>query len=256
MMSRGNGQFTAHHTHYPRGWNFGTNLNHWSTIVGDWNGDGKTDFMRIAPTYAHAMMSRGNGQFTAHHTHYPRGWNFGTNLNHWSTIVGDWNGDGKTDFMRLSPTYAHAMMSRGNGQFTAHHTRYPRGWNFGTNHAHWSTIVGDWNGDGKTDFMRISPTYAHAFMSQGDGTFKAGTAKYPGGWNFGTNLKQWATAVGDWNGDGKTDFIRISPTYAHSFISRGDGTFKAGTAKYPGGWNFGTNLAVWQTAVGDWNGDG
>jgi hypothetical protein len=89
------------------------------------------------------MISQGNGQFTAHHTRYPKGWNFGTNHAHWSTIVGDWNGDGKTDFMRLSPTYAHAFISNGNGQFTAHHTRYPKGWNFGTNHAHWQTIVGN-----------------------------------------------------------------------------------------------------------------
>merc|ERR1712216_109844 len=51
-------------------------------------------------------------------------------------------------------------------------------------------------------------------------------------------------------GDGKTDFIRIAATYAHTFISNGDGTFKAGTAKYPGGWNFGHNLAHWQTVVG------
>merc|ERR1711981_1323914 len=128
-------------------------------------GGGKVDFMRIAPTYAHPFISTGNGQFKAVHAKYPRGWNFGTNLAHWQTVVGDWNGDKRTDFMRIAATYAHAMMSRGNGQFTAHHTKYPRGWNFGTNLAHWQTVVGDWNGDGKTDFMRIAPTYAHAMMS-------------------------------------------------------------------------------------------
>merc|ERR1719160_70240 len=90
--------------------------------------------------------------------------------------------------------------------------------------------TGDWNGDGKTDFFRISPTYAHPFLSNGDGTFTAKTARYPRGWNFGTNLNHWAIKTGDWNGDGKTDFIRISPTYAHPFLSKGDGTFAARTA--------------------------
>merc|ERR1712139_444606 len=140
--------------------------NVWSTVVGDWNGDGKTDFMRVGPTYAHPFISLGNGQFRAHHAKYPKGWNFGNNPSTWQTVVGDWNGDGKTDFMRISPTYAHPFISKGNGQFTAHTTSYPKGWNFGTNLAHWQTVVGDWNGDGKTDLLRISPTYAHPFISK------------------------------------------------------------------------------------------
>merc|ERR1712070_1217102 len=195
--------FTAKVYHYPGKWNFGTNLNQWAIVTWDWNGDGKTDFMRISPTYTHPFISKGDGTFTAKVYHYPGKWNFGTNLNQWAIVTGDWNGDGKTDFMRIRPTYTHPFISKGDGTITAKVYHYPKGWNFGTSFSLWSITVGDFNGDGKTDFMRVSPTYTHAFISKGDGTFTAKMYHYPKGWNFGKNLNQWAIVVGDWDGDGK-----------------------------------------------------
>merc|ERR1711871_1745258 len=122
------------------------------------------------------------------------------------------SGKSKSDFMRISPTYTHPFISNGDGTFTTKTYHYPHGWNFGTNLNVYAIVTGDWNGDGKTDFMRVAPTLSYTFISTGDGTFTTKTYHYPHGWNFGTNLHVYAIVTGDWNGDGKTDFMRIHGT--------------------------------------------
>jgi len=130
---------------------------------------------------------------------------------------------------------------------------YPNGWNFG-NPSSWETITGDFNGDGKSDYARIGGTYAHIFISNGDGTFLNPVFSYPAGWNFG-QPSPWRTITGDFNGDGKTDFARLGGTYSHFFLSKGDGTFSTPIQSYPGGWNFGIPSS-WEAITGDFNGDG
>src|SRR5207244_4017638 len=93
---------------------------------------------------------------------------------------------------------------------------------------HW--FVGDADGDGKSDFMRVvdhppdnaQPTYPHAAFqiaySNGDGTFRLQTFDTRIPWQTfkipipyvdqprGTDIAQ----VGDFNGDGKTDFLFVT----------------------------------------------
>jgi hypothetical protein len=166
---------------------------------------------------------------------YPSTWNFGkANEGTWGTITGDFNGDGQTDFARIGPTYAHFFLSKGNGTFDTPVYTYPPTWNFGPASGAWGIISGDFNGDGKTDFARLGPTYAHFFVSKGDGTFDTPVYTYPATWNFGpANGGYWGTITGDFNGDGKTDFAQLGPTYAHCFLSRGDGTFDTPVYTYP-----------------------
>jgi hypothetical protein len=236
---------------YPGGWNFG-NPSPWETIVGDFNGDGRTDYGRLGANYAHFFFSNGNGTFSNPVQNYPGGWNFG-NPSPWETIVGDFNGDGRTDYGRLGANYAHFFFSNGNSTFTNIIQSYPDGWNFGFGDT-WPTVVGDFNGDGRTDYGRLGATYAHFFFSNGDGTFSNPIHSYPNGWNFG-NPSSWETIVGDFNGDGRTDYGRLGGTYAHFFFSNGDGTFSNPIHSYPNGWDFGFG-DTWPAMVGDFNGDG
>jgi hypothetical protein len=106
-------------------------------------------------------------------------------------------------------------------------------------------ITGDFNADGKTDFIRWSDTPAsnQLWLSNGDGTF----AQVPGGTGAGQfnitdqNLFKsdgcFLTYAGDFNGDGATDLLRYSyatkadatacATYGSSllYLSRADGAF-------------------------------
>ncbi len=81
------------------------------------------------------------------------------------------------------------------------------------------------------------------FIGKGDGTFAATVVPYPNGWDFG-NPSKWQTIVGDFNGDGLTDYARVGAKYAHIFLSKGDGTFDASIYNYPDpGWDFGLSDA-------------
>lgn len=174
-------------------------------------------------------------------------WNFGNPVAY-QLVVGDFNGDGRTDFIELSDTRYFVFLANGNGGFTSTAYTFPFGWNFGAPVTHQS-IVGDFNGDGKTDFMEIGGNNYYLMLANGDGTFAAPQSSYtfPIGLNFdsinGNGDPQFSILLGDWNGDGRSDFslLGLSLEGLYTFVSKGDGTF-AGTYASRGGRIYGNNL--------------
>jgi hypothetical protein len=244
---------------YANGSNFGTDLNYWQTITGDFNGDGRTDLARVGPTSVYVYLSTGDGAFSYAGTYvYPNGTNFGTNLSYWYTITGDFNGDGRTDFARVGALGVYVYMSVGDGTFSYTNTYVYGNANFDTDLNYWQVTTGDFDGDGRTDLARIGPHSVYVYLSTGDGMFSyANTYVYPNGTNFGTDLNYWRTITGDFNGDGRTDFARVGPHAVYVYLSLGGGTFSnPDTYVYANGSNFGTDLNYWQVTTGDFNGDG
>ncbi len=242
-------------------------------IPGDYNGDGKTDFIRqekgdwdhdTSNTFS-VYFSNGHGTFRIvrpgrnvagdpyqDHLRYDPGVNI---------IPGDYNGDGRTDFIRqekgiwdddIGITF-QIYFSNGDGTFRIvtpgsnvagdpyqDHLRYDPGANI---------ILGDYNGDGKMDFIRqekgdwdhdASNTFS-VYFSRGDGTFRIVTpgTSSPETVTFDPyqDLLRYDPGVniipGDYNGDGRTDFIRqekgiwdddIGITF-QIYFSNGDGFF-------------------------------
>ncbi|MHB8746299.1 MAG: glycoside hydrolase family protein [Gammaproteobacteria bacterium] len=79
------------------------------------------------------------------------------------------------------------------------------------NRDYTSLITGDYNGDGKTDFIKQDGTSwgggGTLYLSKGDGTFTT-IALGAGTWN-----RDYTSLItGDYNGDGKTDFIKQDGT--------------------------------------------
>ena len=184
------------------------------SLLGDFNGDGKTDILRVwdDPSNNALFLSNGDGTFTQ-----------ATNFNLTNTLIahsnstvgsllGDFNGDGKIDILRRwdDPINNALFLSNGDGTFT-------QATNFNLTNtliAHSNGTVGsftdDFNGDGKMDILRRwdDPNNNALFLSNGDGTF----TQVPN-FNLTNTLIAHSNSTvgaftGDFNGDGKADILR------------------------------------------------
>lgn len=241
-------------------------------ILGDYNGDGKTDFIRQEKggwddndyeLSFQVYYSNGDGTFQivtpGNQTRYDR---FQDSLRYDPGAViipGDFNGDGKTDFIRQETagwgqdnktTFKVFLVDRDNSfkavQPGIEVSPDPYQGDLKLDPGA-SIIPGDFNGDGKTDFIRqehgawATSDYTKSFevyFSRGDGTFEiVKPGKEAQGDPYQDDLKFDPGAniiTGDFNGDGKTDFLRqergaADDDLVHSFqvyLSKGNGTFR------------------------------
>ena len=261
FLSNGDGTFSS--SIFTAPWNFGapSPAANWTPIVGDFNGDNKTDFAFAGGNNVDVFLSNGDGSFaTNQFTDQNGSWQCGTPPNQGCTpIVGDFNGDGQTDFGLAGGNGLRVFLSNGNGTFSVS-TPGLDGANFGNPpDAGWTPIVGDFNGDGKTDFAFAGGkdngnSTVQVFLSKGDGTF-VWSGLTIGGYLGSPPAAGWTPIVGDFNGDGKTDFAFVTGNWVATWVSKGDGTFLQGGFNSP--WNFGAPPDNgWTPIVGDFNGDG
>ncbi len=274
-LSRGDGYFTIVR---PAGSEYQDELRYDPgvyIIPGDYNGDGKTDFIRQEHsswdddninTFS-VYLSDGTGYFTIVR---PGGHWFqdvlpGTFTN---IIPGDYNGDGKTDFLRQEKGswgndtlgMVDVYLSKGDGSFDVVETT---GQEMSSGDST-NFITGDYNGDGKTDFIRqekgaldddLIGTF-QVYFSKGNGQFDR--VEPPGCETFGGDTNTIIPL--DYNGDGKTDFIRqkkvgFDPNATNTlqvYISKGDGNFDIIT---PSGQSM-LGADVTNLLTGDYDGDG
>ncbi|CCD95724.1 hypothetical protein BRAO375_4650016 [Bradyrhizobium sp. ORS 375] len=271
----GSGTFSGQTQTLPNGWKFSAN-GKYIPITGDFNGDGRTDYLLIDSNgypYQYVFLNNGDGTFTGQTQTLPNGWLFqinGNTPNVNTPIVGDFNGDGKTDYLLIDANgypYQYVFISNGNGTFTGLTQALPNGWTFAANYR-FTPIVGDFDGDGRTDYLMIDGNgypYQYVFMNNGNGTFRGITETLPNGWDFPNNSNtpnMNAPITGDFNGDGKMDYLLIDTNgypYQYVFIGNGDGTFTGQTQTLPNGWKFNINKNTPNAnmpIVGDFNGDG
>ena len=146
-----------------------------------------------------------------------------------SPLVGDWNGDGRTDIgvWRAGRFFLRVGLSPG-----------PATYDFAFGTATDTPVVGDWNGDGRTDVgvRRGATWYLRTSLSGGPATTS---------FSFGAAAD--VPVVGDWNGDG-VDTVGIWRT----------GTFHLRDALSAGAANVvvAGPTATGQPVTADWDGDG
>ncbi|MGE0477197.1 MAG: FG-GAP-like repeat-containing protein, partial [Nitrospirales bacterium] len=133
--------------------------------------------------------------------------------------AGDFNGDGKMDFLyrRDNSQNVHVLVSTGSGfvdQFWGTKTYLT------TDNGEFS--AGDFNGDGKTDFFyrRDNSQDVYVLVSTGSGFVEQywGTKTYQT-----TNAREFS--AGDFNGDGKMDFLYRRDNSQNMHVLVADGIF-------------------------------
>lgn len=256
--SRGDGGFDV--TNTPG--NFGPSARAGAQkVIGDFNGDGKQEIAWVSPEGSHTIVtafSNGDGTFAVHTF---ASWLFSNSCTFPGAklVSGDFNGDGKTDLALVGGvgwTSIAIAFSNGDGSFSE--TNIDCSF-FATCATQGSTlIVGDFNGDGKTDLALTGGpgwnTLPVAF-SNGNGSFSVTNDNCA---FFAACATQGATVMkGDFNGDGKMDLALVGGPGWNTVpvaLSNGNGSFNVTNNSLP-------DFAVWATqgaklVTGDFNADG
>jgi len=214
---------------------------------GDFNNDGKLDFIVASGPNVYVLKGNGNGTFQpAQGSAGPAN----------SVITGihvfDVNGDGKLDLIingrRGTTGLVATMLGNGDGTFQA-----PIETDF-SGIASSSIVVADFNGDGALDIALVTSTSIQVLLGTGTGAFTVGPSSplsYSG---------RDGIAAGDFNNDGKLDLVitAYDPysegyNFAAVLLGNGDGSFGALQMVAGSGTSFVGSITA---AVGDFNGDG
>ncbi|MBX7144917.1 MAG: hypothetical protein K1X79_10735 [Oligoflexia bacterium] len=204
-------------------------------FAGDWNGDGRTDLAR-----GHLATST---QTLTIYFDFANGNGFNINsiqpvvindpTNYYPYIfTGDWNGDGLSDFAVAwedrwtSQEVISFYVSRGTEVVLLYDLPVPA-----TGGSHWSTSrypihVGDWNGDGLTDFGLTNDYSVDLYLSTGRGAVLHQTINEFGYQQLGAQ-DNYPIFSADFNGDGVSDFGRVNQTYTKYYVSDGSSGFIA-----------------------------
>ena len=189
-----------------------------SVTIADFNGDGRMDLVTAnkSSNDVSVLLGKGDGTFQAA-VNYRL-----TSANQvespLSIATGDFNSDGKTDLMVAnsvgilgSGLYVSNLMGHGDGTFGTARRLDQLG-----AIPPYGVVAGDFNGDGDLDVAVINKgTFNQAgdvgiIFGLGDGQFQIPLPS-----NYSAGASPLAGAVGDFNGDGRTDLV---------VVNSGDGT--------------------------------
>lgn len=189
-----------------------TTDNAFPIMAGDFNGDGRQDLARVHGNGLLVYVAFPSGQSFHFSANIPNLFSpsagFSDALRN-PVVTGDWNGDGLTDIARFGNDKVTFASSTGVG--FEHLTSIPNLTSaFGYSDAKvFPVIVGDWNGDGRTDFARVHGNGVLFFVSDGKSfrqIFNLPDLSLGQGY---TDADTFPIVTGDWNGDGRTDFARV-----------------------------------------------
>jgi len=188
-------------------------------LAGDLNGNGHNDLILLYPSSYQVLLNDGLANFTPAGSGALPGSNFGRGA------VGDFNGDGKLDFVIDTAGLPPLALLFGNGDGTF---ATPIQVGSGSQKAARVEAV-DLNGDGITDIV-----YA-TYILNGNDTLDIHTMLFHQGGTFTDTLAvgitgpSWSFVVGDFNNDRIPDlFVVDAGRTGQAYLGKGDGTFAAG----------------------------
>ncbi|QZY57030.1 DUF2334 domain-containing protein [Crassaminicella profunda] len=177
--------------------------NYWVPLVGDFNGNGIDDLVVWNPNTGDWQVALSDGTKFNPKASWLKAWGVGDYL---VPLVGDFNGDGIDDLVVWNPDTGDWQVALSDGTKFNPKASWLRTWAVGN---YWTPLVGDFDGDGKTDILVVD-------VSRGDWqvALSTGSQFRP----YGRVLQPWAADsemqpfVADFNGDGKMGIIARHPT--------------------------------------------
>lgn len=205
-MSDGNGSFIE----YQDILGDGSGVHEYPTLIGDVNGDGKSDLIFIFNSNSNGLtirtkISNGDGTYTGHQNILGDG----DGVHKYPTLIGDVNGDSKLDLIFVGQGWSgnglniRTKMSNGDGTYA----EYSQVLGDGSGVHKYPTLIGDINGDGKSDLIFVGQDWKGCGLnirvkfSNGDGTWCSDFQTL----GDGDGVHGYSTYIGDGNGDGKSD---------------------------------------------------
>ncbi|MFO7964024.1 MAG: polymorphic toxin type 10 domain-containing protein [Desulfobacterales bacterium] len=175
--------------------------------LGDFNGDGRTDIVKIHNRKVYTFFSNSDGSF-AHAKKFPSGSYYR------SYHLADMNGDGRCDIFYHRYSNGFISFSNGNGTYRTKATK------INITDFSGKLYLADVNGDGCADYVRSGYNGLWTvLLSDGNGGFGK---QHRSDLGYHSGIAQFA----DLNGDGCADLIIYSHSNLYAYISNGDGTFK------------------------------
>src|SRR5262245_6427225 len=233
LLGRGDGTFAG-----PVTYSVGTAP--YGVAAGDFNGDGNLD-LAVGDFAANAvwiLRGKGDGTFDVPTSN-------ATGACQLRLAVAAFNRDGKPDLAVTRTSNENSrvgvLINDGSGGFQAPVS-------YATGSVPTGLAVGDFNGDGKPDIATANTTASSlsVLINDGSGGFRTAV-------NYGAGNGGWSTylALGDFNGDGKSDLALINANDSGTiFLHNGSGSVAPRT-------NFSIAIgSPYSLAVGDFNRDG
>jgi hypothetical protein len=224
-------------------------------VRNDFDGDGRSDTVFVDGGRWYLELASGGNPADIG---IPSGWQWGGMQSHHALALGDYDGDGRTDRAIVDPTYGTWFVLPSSGMDPAR-LGIPWGWRWnGMGKAH-QLALGDYDGDGRTDRAIVDPDRGTWFVLPSSGVDPARLG-IPWGWRWGGMGPSHKLALGDFDGDGRTDRAVVDSALGNWFILPSSGVDPARLG-IPWGWNFPASASVGasvdvQLAVGDYDGDG
>ena len=244
LLGDGTGRFNKGTGIVPSNYFIGAHM----LVLADFNGDNKIDLLTYLGGSSFLLPGDGTGAFGP-----PQNSPVSGDPEIGGIAAGDFNGDGKIDLasVPVQGTTDPYRIYDGNGvgQFQLVFNMFASNYQMGS-----AAAVADFNSDGKQDIL--------TFRSFGASELEAQTWSWTGNSTINTSFASTLTSIrslptqaitGDFNGDGKSDWVGVNPLLGTVSVYLGDGTGKFTEAPgnpYVVG---GTPLSV---ASGDFNGDG
>ena len=174
FISNGDGTFTEEKDKFNIQ---NTYLSHSNNTVGslisDYNGDGNADILRWWETSSYSVLylSNGDGSFTLSDKFNIKDTPLVHSKNKAGSLIGDFNGDGTPDLIRWSDdVWKNTLyIGRGDGSFAVSSEFSITDTHLSNSDGESGSILGDYDGDGKTDILRWARNqyYNKLFLSGG-----------------------------------------------------------------------------------------